>query len=171
VLGALLVGLFFGSLHLLPPVSLIPPGGSPLDTPSLLVLPVLTLVGVCVGPAARMIRAGMLDALEADCVAVARLNGIAERRVVIRYALRNALAPSVQVVAMIAQYLIGGLLIVEYMFGYPGIGQQLVNAISIHDNLEVQSVSMLLAAIYVGINIVADLVVMTLVPKLRTGGA
>jgi peptide/nickel transport system permease protein len=118
-----------------------------------------------------MIRAGMLDALEADCVAVARLNGIAERRVVIRYALRNALAPSVQVVAMIAQYLIGGLLIVEYMFGYPGIGQQLVNAISIHDNLEVQSVSMLLAAIYVGINIVADLVVMTLVPKLRTGGA
>jgi peptide/nickel transport system permease protein len=171
VLGALLLGLLFGWLHMLPPVSLIPPGASPLDTPSLLVLPVLTLVGVSVGPAARMIRAGMLEALEADYVAVARLNGIVERRVVIRYALRNALAPSVQVMALIAQYLIGGLLIVEYMFGYPGIGQQLVNAISIHDNLEVQSVTMLLAAIYVGINIVADLIVMMLVPKLRTGGA
>lgn len=171
VLGALLLGLLFAWLNLLPPVSLLAPGQSPLGAPSLLVLPVLTLVGVSVGPAARMIRAGMLEALESDYVAAARLNGIGERRVAARYALRNALAPSIQVMALIAQYLIGGLLIVEYMFGYPGIGQQLVNAISIHDNLEVASVTMLLAAIYVGINIVADLLVMMLVPKLRTGGA
>lgn len=170
VLGAILLVVFFGWLKLLPPVSLVQPGASPLATPALLVLPVLTLVGVTVGPAARMIRAGMLEALESDYVASARINGIRERRVVFRYAVRNALAPSVQVLALIAQYLVGGLLIVEYLFGYPGIGKELVDAITIHDNTEVQSVSMLLAAIYVGVTIVADLLVMMIVPKLRTGG-
>ncbi|MFD0655188.1 ABC transporter permease subunit [Streptomyces malaysiensis subsp. malaysiensis] len=128
-------------------------------------------MGVTVGPAARMIRAGMLEALEADTVTVARLNGLREGRVVRRYALRNALAPSIQVFALIAQYLIGGLLIVENLFGYPGIGKELVDAVTIHDNLEVQSVTMLLAAFYVAVTIVADLLVMIVVPKLRTGAS
>lgn len=113
----------------------------------------------------------MLEALEADTVTVARLNGLREGRVVRRYALRNALAPSIQVFALIAQYLIGGLLIVENLFGYPGIGKELVDAVTIHDNLEVQSVTMLLAAFYVAVTIVADLLVMIVVPKLRTGAS
>lgn len=170
VLGALLIVVFFTWLRLYPPVSLIAPDVSPLATPELLVLPVLTLVGVTVGPAVRMIRAGMLTALAADTVAVARLNGISESRVVRRYALRNALAPSIQVFAFIGQYLVGGLLIVEYLFGYPGIGKQLVDSITVHDNTAVQSITMLLAVVYVTITIVADLVVMLVVPRLRTGG-
>ena len=168
VLGAILITVFFTWFDLLPPTSLVAAGASPLASPSVLVLPVLTLVGVTVGPAVRMIRAGMLDALQADSVAVARLNGINEPRVIWRYALRNAIAPSVQVFALIAQYLVGGLLIVEFLFGYPGIGAELVAAVQAHDNSEVQSVTMLLAAIYVAITIVADLAVMLLVPKLRT---
>ncbi len=88
-----------------------------------------------------------------------------------RYALRNALAPSIQVFALIAQYLVGGLLIVEELFGYPGIGKELVDAVTVHDNLEVQSVTMLLATFYVAVTIAADLLVMAVVPKLRTGGA
>jgi len=170
VLGAVLLAVFFTWLNVLPPVSLIPPGANPLDYPSELVLPVLTLVGVSTGYAIRMIRAGMLDSLLSESVTMARLNGIRERRVVVRYAARNALAPSVQVFALIAQYLIGGILIVEYLYNYPGIGKELVDAVAIHDNLEVQSVTMLLATIYVAITIAADVVVMLLVPKLRTGG-
>lgn len=171
VFGAVLLGVFFSLLGLLPPVSLITPGQSPLATPELLVLPVLTIVGVCLGPCVRMVRAGMIEALAADSVAVARLNGIDEPKVVRRYALRNALAPSIQVLALTAQYLMGGLLIVEYLFGYPGIGKKLVDAVTGNDNLQVQSITMLLAAIYVGITILADLAVMLVVPKLRTGGA
>lgn len=171
VFGAVLLGVFFSLLGLLPPVSLITPGQSPLATPELLLLPVMTIVGVCLGPCVRMIRAGMIEALAADSVAVARLNGIGESRVVWRYALRNALAPSIQVLALTAQYLMGGLLIVEYLFSYPGIGKKLVEAVTSNDNLQVQSITMVLAAIYVGITIAADLAVTLVVPKLRTGGA
>ncbi|MYS86920.1 ABC transporter permease [Embleya scabrispora] len=170
VLGTVLLAVFFTWLDVLPPVSLIAPGTSPLEAPDLLVLPLLTLVGVTVGAAIRMIRAGMLDALAADYVTVARLNGIAEPRVVRRYALRNALAPSIQVFALIAQYLVGGLLIVEYMFAYPGIGNELVQAVTIHDNTEVRSVTMLLAAIYVALMILADVIVLLVVPKLAEVG-
>ncbi|WP_214324245.1 ABC transporter permease [Nonomuraea sediminis] len=168
VLGALLLGVFFTWLDVLPPVSLIEPGAAPWDEPALLVLPVLTVLGVTVGAAARMIRAGMLDALKAEFVAAARLNGIPEARVVRRYALRNALGPGIQVLALIAQYLVGGLLVVEAMFGYPGIGKELVDAVIIHDNTEVRSITMVLACAYVGLAILADLLVMLVVPKLRT---
>ena len=65
--------------------------------------------------------------------------------------------------------MVGGLLIVEYLFSYPGVGKELVNAVTIHDTSEVQSLTMLLAAIYVAIMIVADLLVMLVVPRLRTG--
>ncbi|MFB7575519.1 MULTISPECIES: ABC transporter permease [unclassified Streptomyces] len=169
VLGTVLLAVLFTWLDLLPPVSFVVPGTNPFSAGITLILPVLTLVGVTVGPAARMLRAGMLEALDADTVAVARMNGLSEWRVVRRYALRNALAPTIQVFALIAQYLVGGLLIVENLFGYPGIGKELVDAVTIHDNLEVQSVTMLLAAFYVAVTIVADLLVMIVVPKLRTG--
>jgi len=169
VLGTVLLAVLFTWLDVLPPVSFIVPGANPLSAGITLVLPVLTLVGVTVGPAARMLRAGMLEALDADTVAAARLNGLSEWRVVRRYALRNAMAPTIQVFALIAQYLVGGLLIVENLFGYPGIGKELVDAVTIHDNLEVQSVTMLLAAFYVAVTIVADILVVIVVPKLRMG--
>ncbi len=85
-----------------------------------------------------------------------------------RYALRNALAPSVQVFAQNIQYLIGGIIVVEYLFAYPGIGKELVDAVSIRDVREVQSLAVLVAAVYITINIVADLLVVLLVPRLRT---
>jgi peptide/nickel transport system permease protein len=115
-----------------------------------------------------MVRAGMIEALRADYVQMARLNGFRERRVVSRYALRNALGPSVQVFAQNIQYLVGGIIVVEYLFAYPGIGKELVDAVAIRDVREVQSIAVVLAAIYIGINIVADLLVVLLTPKLRT---
>ena len=102
---------------------------------------------------------------------MARLNGFPERRVVSRYALRNALAPSVQVFAQNIQYLVGGIIVVEYLFAYPGLGQEFVDAVAIRDVREVQSITILIAAFYILVNIVADILVVLLVPKLRTGNA
>jgi peptide/nickel transport system permease protein len=168
VVGALLILLFFSWLDLLPPVSLIAPGTSPLSKPTALILPVLTLLCVTLAAAIRMVRAGMIETLSADFVHMARLNGFRERKVVFRYALRNALAPSVQIFAQSIQYLIGGIIVTEYLFNYPGIGKELVDAVAIRDVREVQSLAIFIAAFYIVVNIVADLIVVLLVPKLRT---
>jgi peptide/nickel transport system permease protein len=168
IIGSLLILVFFSWLDVLPPVSLIPPGTSALSKPDALVLPVLTLLGASLAASIRMVRAGMLEALNAECVTMARLNGFRERVVVARYALRNALAPSVQVFAQNIQYLVGGIVVTEYLFNYPGLGKELVDAVAIRDVREVQSVALLVAGVYVLLNIVADLLVVLLVPKLRT---
>jgi peptide/nickel transport system permease protein len=168
VIGSLLILVFFAWLDVLPPISLIPPGESPLAEPSKLVLPVLTLLGVTTAASARMVRAGMVEVLRTNYVQMARLNGFRERLVVWRYALRNALAPSVQVFAQNIQFLIGGIIVTEFLFAYPGLGKELVEAVNIRDVREVQSLAILIAAVYIALNVVADLIVVLLVPKLRT---
>jgi peptide/nickel transport system permease protein len=169
VLGTILILIFFTELNLLPPLALVPPGTSPLLHINALVLPVLTLLSVSVAFSARQVRAGVVQALRQDYVKMARLGGLPERRVLWRYALRNALAPSVQTFAQSLQYLLGGIIVVETLFGYPGIGQLLVQAVSVRDVTEVQGIALVLAAMYIWINILADLAVVFLVPKLRTG--
>jgi peptide/nickel transport system permease protein len=168
VLGSLLILLFFFQFDLLPPVALIAPGESPFAEPKELVLPVLTLLGVTLAGSIRMVRAGMIESLGADYVQSARLNGFRERKVVWRYAVRNALAPAVQIWAQNIQYLIGGIIVVEYLFSFSGVGKQLVDAVAIRDVRAVQSLAIFVAAFYVVVNIVADLIVVLLVPKLRT---
>ena len=167
VTGALLVTLFFVALNLLPPVALVPPGSTALSDPKELILPVLTLLFASLAAGIRMVRAGMIEVLGADYVQAARLNGVSERRVLWRYGLRNGLAPSVQVLAQNLQYLVGGIIITEAVFAYPGIGTQLVNAVQQRDLTMVQSVAMLIAVVYVLLNLVADVLVVLLVPKLR----
>jgi peptide/nickel transport system permease protein len=169
VTGTLLIAVIAVSLKLLPPTSIIESGGV-LSNPRLLVLPVLTLCLTAAPYVIRMVRAGVSEAIGADYVQLARLSGIPERRVVLRHVLRNALAPTVQVLALTVQYLIGGIVIVETVFAYPGLGQGLVQAVVARDIPTVQGVAMLLAAIYIVINIAADLIVVLLIPKLRTAG-
>lgn len=171
VTGTLLIVVFSRELELLPPVALLSPGQSPLSSPDALVLPVVTLLLVALGAGIWQVRAGVVEVLQQDYIHFARLNGIAERRVVRRYALRNALAPSVQIIAQNLRYLVGGVIIVESVFAYPGIGTYLVRAVTSRDVTEVQAASLILASIYVVINIVADLLVVFLVPRLRTGMA
>lgn len=167
VTGALLVALFFVTLNLLPPVALVPPGTTALSNPKELILPVLTLLFASLAAGIRMVRAGMIEVLGADYVEAARLNGVSEKRVLWRYGLRNGLAPSVQVLAQNLQYLVGGIIITEAVFAYPGIGTELVNAVQQRDVTLVQSVAMLIAVVYVLLNLVADVLVVMLVPKLR----
>ncbi|WP_194396334.1 ABC transporter permease [Microbacterium atlanticum] len=169
VLGTFLIAIFFAWLHVLPPLAMVGPAG-PLADPSALILPILTLLGVLVAFVARQIRAGVIESLRQEYVTMARLSGIREGRVVRAYALRNSLAPGVQAIAQSMQYLVGGIIVVEALFAYPGIGQTLVNAISLRDIALVQAIALILAATYIIINILADLLVMLLVPTLRTAG-
>jgi peptide/nickel transport system permease protein len=169
VTATLLIVIFFNWLGLLPPVSPVNPGQSPLSTPNILVLPVLTLLAVALGSGIRQVRAGMIEVMDQDYFRVAELNGLRGKRLLYRYALRNALAPAVQAIAQNFQYLVGGIIIVESVFSYPGVGTYLVQAVTSHDVTEVQAAALILAAIYITINIIADLIVILLVPKLRTG--
>jgi peptide/nickel transport system permease protein len=168
VIGSLLILVFFSWLDALPPVALLEPGQSPVENLRLIILPVLTLLGATLAASVRMTRAGMIQALRADFAEMARLNGFPERRVVWRHALRNALAPAVQVYAQNLQYLIGGVIVVEYLFGYPGLGKELVDSVAVRDVSAVQSIALLIAFAVICLNLIADLLVVLLVPRLRT---
>jgi peptide/nickel transport system permease protein len=151
----------------LPPVSLVAPGTSVLARPQILVLPVLTLVLVIFPYLFRMIRGSMVEILQSDYVEMARLKGVSRRRIIFVHALPNAIAPSIQVVALTFAYLAGGVVLVEYVFAYPGIGQSLVYAIFARDVPVIQFEVVLLAAFYVGLNILADVATIVVTPKLR----
>jgi peptide/nickel transport system permease protein len=168
VVGLALIAIFFSALALLSPVALVPPGETPLSHPTALVLPVLTLVLVSISWTARQVRAGMVEVMRSDHVMMARLAGIPERRVLTRYAMRNAVATSVQALAQTAQYLLGGIIVVEVLFSYPGVGSLLDQAVQTRDTTVVQAVALIVAAAYIAINIAADLAVVLLVPRLRT---
>jgi peptide/nickel transport system permease protein len=168
LIGTLLIVVFFTQLNLFPPVAQIGPGETPFTHPNALVLPVLTLLSVSLALGIRLVRASMVEVLKADYVRMARLNGQPERRVVVRYALRNALGPGIQAVAQTSQYLLGGIIITESVFNYPGIGNKLVQAVQLRDIQEIGVIAMILATTYITINILADLAVVLVVPKLRT---
>lgn len=158
-------------VQILPPVSLVPPGTSIFAAPKILVLPTLTLMIAIFPYIFRMMRASMVEALESEYVEMARLKGISRRRVIFRHALPNAIAPTVQVIALTFAYLAGGVVVVEYVFGYPGVGQGLVNAVTDRDIPAVQFIVLLLAAFYVVMNIIADVIAVLVTPRLRTKGA
>jgi peptide/nickel transport system permease protein len=168
VAGTLLVLVFFSLLNWLQPNSFIPPGSPAIDHPTLLILPVLTLLATSVAWAARLVRAGMIDVLDSEYVQAARLHGLPEERIIWRYALRNALAPSVQVFAVSIQALFGGVIVTEVLFSYPGLGAELVNAVEGHDTTLVQGIALLIATFYILVNVIADVLVVALVPRLRT---
>ena len=99
---------------------------------------------------------------------MARLKGIREQRVVWRHAVPNAIAPTIQVTALNLAYLAGGIVVVEYVFGYAGIGSGLVDAVHNRDVPVVQALAMLIAAVYIVLNVIADVAAILVSPRLRT---
>jgi peptide/nickel transport system permease protein len=150
-----------------PAVSLIPPGTTVLEQPSKLVLPVLTLVIVVTPYVFRMARGAMIEVLDSDYVEFARLKGASPARIALRHALPNALAPVIQVVGLNLLYLAGGIVLVETIFNYPGIGLMLVNAIGGRDVPVIQFLVLALALFYVVLNIVTDVAVLLVTPRKR----
>jgi peptide/nickel transport system permease protein len=164
---ALIVVFSINIWHALPAVSLIAPGAYPWDTPNLLILPVATLVIVIIPYIMRMMRAAMIEALDSDYVEMARLKGVPQWRIVLVHALPNALAPTIQVIGLNFLYLAGGVVIVENVFNYNGIGQGLVSEVNARDIPVIQFIVVVLAAFYVVVNILADVVALAVTPRRR----
>jgi peptide/nickel transport system permease protein len=137
-------------------------------SPRTLVLPTVSLLLLTFAYTTRMVRAGVVDALEADHVEMARLKGLPESVVVRRHVLPNALGPTAQAFALTTAWLVGGIVIVENLFAYPGVGNGLVQAITSRDNATVESLTLILAAVYVIGNLLADLFTVLVTPRLRT---
>ncbi|NMR28559.1 ABC transporter permease [Crystallibacter degradans] len=171
VIGIALITLFSTTVFpILPSVTMAPPGEAVWNYPLQLVLPTLTLVLVVTPYITRMMRATMLEVLDSGYVEMARLKGVPERQVILRHALPHALSPVAQVVAIQLAWMAGGVVVVEFLFRYPGIGQALVDAVANRDVQVVQALSILIAAVYIMVNLLADMVGILTNPKLRTGG-
>jgi len=169
VVAVLLVILFATTVFdWLPAISSVPPGQHPWDDPKVLILPVLTLVIVVAPYVARIMRASTIEVLESDYIEMARLKGLPERTVLIRHALPNAVGPVFQVIAINLAYLAGGIVVIEYVFAYPGIGSALQQSVVNHDLPVVQALAMLIAAVYVVLNLLADVATILVTPRLRT---
>ena len=131
-------------------------------------LPVMTLCCVIVAQMARMTRAAVIDQLDSPYVEMARLKGVGPVRIVLRHALPNAIGPIVNAVALSLSYLLGGVVIVETIFNYPGIASLMVDAVTNRDMALVQGCTMLFCSAYLVLELMADLCAILSNPRLRT---
>jgi peptide/nickel transport system permease protein len=132
-----------------------------------LALPVMTASVVLIAHVARMVRSETIDVLKSDYIRAARLKGLPERVVLLRHALRNALPPVVTIVALDVGYLLGGVIVIEEIFAIPGIGRQLMVAITSRDLPSIQAGALIMAATYALTNTLADMVYALLDPRIR----
>jgi peptide/nickel transport system permease protein len=130
-------------------------------------LPALTLILVVIAHMMRMTRAAIINVLAAPYIEMARLKGVPRWRVIVLHALPNALAPIINVVALNLAYLIVGVVVVEVVFSYPGLGQLLVDAVASRDFPVVQAVGLFFAGTYITLNVLADILSILSNPRLR----
>ena len=168
IVAGLLVVVVAISLHLLPAVSLVPAGDSPVQHPDMLVLPVTSLLLLSLAYAVRVIRASTAAALRAPHVDSARLNGASDRLLLRRAVLPAVLPVAVQIWALLSVGLVGGAVLIERVYGYPGIGEELVSSVQTGDLPVAQALAMLLGGAMLVALLVADLAVVLLTPRLRT---
>lgn len=153
---------------ILPAASLLDPNKSAFAQIHYLILPTLTL-GLSVMPyLLRLVRSSMIEVMESDYVVAARLRGIPESKIIWSHALPNALIPTIQGIAMTFRFLFSGVVLIEVVFSYPGIGNTLNAAIETRDLPMIQAIVLLITFGVVVINILADFITLLLTPKLRT---
>jgi peptide/nickel transport system permease protein len=169
VIGIGLILLFATSLfHWFPAVSLLAPDEKAWSNPSVVVLPAATLVLAVTPYISRIMRGSMIEVLESEYVTMARLKGLSERTVIWRHAVPNAIVPAIQVTALQLAWMAGGVVVVEFVFSYPGIGSAFIDAVDNRDMPVVQTITILAASIYVVLNLLADLATIAVTPRLRT---
>lgn len=167
VSGVFLIIIFAFWLKWLPGATIIRPGSSLLSQPKLLVLPVLTLTMAELGYILRITRASMIEVLGTNYIRTAELKGLSRRRVVMKHALQNALLAPLTIMMLHVNYLIGGLVIVEQIFGFPGLGRYLLEAAFTKDVFAVEAGTMLLLLIATLSQLVSDIVYTFLNPRIR----
>ena len=169
VTGVLLIVIFSSTFNLLPSTSIVLPGTNPLTRPEILVLPTLTLTGVMFAYVMRMTRANVIEVMQTPYVRTAILKGLPMRRVISRHVLPNAMLPTISIIAMNTGWMLGGLIIVESVFAYPGLGLLLLSSIQTRDVPLLQVLALLTASTYALSNLVADLSYAALDPRIRLG--
>jgi peptide/nickel transport system permease protein len=170
-ISAILLILIFGLLlKLLPVTAAFPPDADVLKQIYYLLLPGLALVMVLFGYIARMARAGTIEALESDYTRTAYLKGLETPTVIFRHVLRNSLLPTIAVIATQMGYLIGGLLVIEKLFNYNGIGQRIFTAAENKDFTMLQSGVLVVGIVYLIATLLADVLYSLLNPRIRYAG-
>jgi peptide/nickel transport system permease protein len=165
--GIFLLVIFVGWLDLLPGATVIPPGETLLENPKFFVLPVLTLTLIEVGYVARITRASMIDVLDSQYIRTAYLKGLSYRKIVMRHALRNALLAPIAVIMLHVNWLIGGIVVTEVIFGYDGLGRFILGAALNRDVFGIEAATMILVVVAVGTQLIADVVYTFLNPRIR----
>lgn len=167
VSGVVLIVIFALGLKWLPVTANPPPGTSPLGQLHYLILPAIPLVFVLFGYIARMARAGTIEALDSDYVRTAVLKGLPRSVVIRRHVLRNSLLPTITVIATQTGYLIGGLVVVETLFNYPGLGRLIVTAADNKDFPMLEAGVLVIGIVYLVATLIADIMYTVLNPRIR----
>jgi peptide/nickel transport system permease protein len=171
VSGIVLIVVFAIGLKWFPVTATPPPGSSPLVQLRYLILPAIPLVLILFGYIARMARAGTIEALDSDYVRTAILKGLPRSTVIWRHVLRNSLLPTITVIATQCGYLIGGLVIVETLFNYPGLGRLIFTAATNKDFPMLEAGVLVIGIVYLGATLIADILYTILNPRIRFQGA
>lgn len=135
--------------------------------PSIL-LPVMVLTLVMTAHILRTVRSSVIEAMESDYAQMATLKGVPYWRIVFRHVLPNALLPAINVVALTIAWLLGGVVVIETVFNYPGLGRMMIDSISDRDLPVTQAIALIIASVYVSVNLTADILTMLANPRLRT---
>ena len=168
VTATILIYIFAIRLEWFPAITMVATDASVGELLPNIVLPIITLTFIMVAHILRMVRTNMIDVMTSDYVQMARLKGVPERRIVFRHALPNAMLPTINVVALTLAWLLGGVAVIETVFNYPGIGKLMVNAITDRDFPTIMAIAIVLAIVYITVNLAADLLTLGLNPRLRT---
>jgi|SRR3954447_13509900 peptide/nickel transport system permease protein len=166
VVGVVVIVVFAVKLGWLPVSSQVP-DANPVDIVRQCLLPSIPLMFVLFGYISRMARAGTIEALRSNYNRTAVLKGLPRRYIIVRHVLRNALLPTIAVVSVQVGYLVGGLVVVETLFNYPGIGQLILNAATGHDLPTLEASVLMIALLYTVSNFTADILTAFLNPRVR----
>jgi ABC-type dipeptide/oligopeptide/nickel transport system permease component len=168
VVGTLLVLLFAQTLRWVPAGGYVPFAQDKLRHVTLLAMPAFTIALGLAAAVFRMTRASVLDVSQRDFVRTARAKGVGPHRILLHHVLRNALMPVVTVLALHLGTLLGGTVLVEYVFNYPGLSGLLVEAVNARDYPEVEGVVLVISVLFVALNLAVDLLYAVLDPRVRT---
>ena len=170
VSGTILLVLFAIALRWFPVSAQAPPGADFLERVHRLLLPSVPLMFVLFGYIARMARAGTLDALGSQYVRTAVLKGLPRWHIVVRHVLRNSLLPTITVVGVQIGWLVGGLVVIETLFNYPGIGSLMLDAAKGHDIPVLEATVLVVALVYMLLNLASDVLYGLLNPRILHAG-
>jgi peptide/nickel transport system permease protein len=155
-------------LEWLPGIVIVPTGVSVYELLPNIILPVIAISMIMTAHMARMVRSSVIQVMASDYVQMAILKGVPYWKMVFKHVLPNALLPAINVVALTIAWLLGGVVVTEVVFNYPGLGRLVIESISNRDLPVVQALAIILASIYVSINLIADLMTLMLNPRLKS---